>query len=174
VNHKGEVFCTPPVKVIIAHTVGLPGFYSLETIVPAGLSEDEISEANKTATASIRALNLRSTSTHIEMFYTEQGWKIIEVGSRIGGYREYLLREAYDIDHYYNDLLIHIGKDPIVKEEAVGNAIAINIYGDKEGIVASIGNFEEASKLPSIVYLKNIVKPGELSLFNDKGGCVGS
>jgi len=166
----GEVFCLPLVEVITAHAVGLPGFYSYRHIIPTNLSQDEINEAFRVSTDSIRALNLRATTTHIELFRTPEGWKIIEVGARIGGYRNDLYREAYDVDHFYNDLCVRMGKKPIMPGEPVRHAAGINIYADEEGTITAIEGLEEAKKLASVVYLDQHANPGDAAVFADKGG----
>jgi len=170
VTNEGEIFCLPLVKVITGHSIGLPGFYSYRHIIPVGLSHDEIEAAFDVARSSIRALNLRSTTTHIELFYTSTGWKIIELGARIGGYRASLYAEAYGTDHFYNDLAIHLGKKPVMPGEPIQHAAGFNIYADKEGTIESIEGFEEAQKLESVVSMHLYSQPGDQALFANNGG----
>jgi hypothetical protein len=170
VNDKGEVFCLPLVKVITGHSIGLPGFYSYRHIIPTGLDETEIKAAFDAASSSIHALNLRSTTTHIELFYTSDGWKIIEVGARIGGYRAALYGEAYGVDHFYNDIAIHLGKNPDMPGKPLQHAAGFNIYADQEGIIESIEGFEEAQKLESVLYMHVYSQPGDEALFANNGG----
>jgi biotin carboxylase len=170
VMHDGEIFCLPLVKVITAHAAGLPGFYSYRHIIPVDISEEEQKAAFATASSSIKALNLRSTTTHIEMFRTPQGWKIIEVGARIGGYRNDLYREAYGIEHFYNDLAVRMGIKPKMPTEPNKHAAGINIYADQEGVIESINGVEEASKLSSVVFLAKHAKTGDKALFASNGG----
>jgi biotin carboxylase len=166
----GEVFCLPIVEVITAHSLGLPGFYSYRHIVPINLSQADIDAAFAASTASIKALNLRATTTHIELFRTSQGWKIIELGARIGGYREALYREAYGIDHFYNDLAVRVGIKPTMPGKPIRHAAGMNIYADEEGEITSIEGIEQARKLASVVYLEPHAKPGDLALFANNGG----
>jgi biotin carboxylase len=170
VTAEGEVFCLPLVRVITAHEIGLPGFYSYRHIIPTDLPDDEIQEAFRVSEASIKALNLRATTTHIELFRTPDGWKIIEVGARIGGYRNDLYREAYGVDHFYNDLCVRMGKKPTMPGEPIRHAAGINIYADEEGVIASIEGVDEACKLSSIVYLSEHAKAGDEAVFANKGG----
>ncbi|HUC20148.1 MAG TPA: ATP-grasp domain-containing protein, partial [Candidatus Polarisedimenticolaceae bacterium] len=122
VNADGKVYCLPLVKVITAESLGLPGFYSYRHIIPTGLPKAEIEAAQAASVSAIRALNLSSTTAHIELFHSPEGWKIIELGPRIGGYREGLYRESYGIDHYYNDLAVKVGLEPDIPEEPIGHA----------------------------------------------------
>ena len=166
----GEVLCLPLVEVITAHAIGLPGFYSYRHIIPVGLPDEEIQEAFRVSTAAVKALNLRATTTHVELFRTPDGWKIIEVGARIGGYRDDLYREAYGIEHFYNDLCVRMGKAPKMPGEPLKHAAGMNIYADEEGTITAIEGLEQAQQLPSVVFLKAHAKPGDEALFADKGG----
>jgi biotin carboxylase len=170
VTHDGEVFCLPLVKVITAHSIGLPGFYSYRHIIPTGLPKEEVQAAFAAASAAIKALNLSASSTHIELFRTPDGWKIIELGARIGGYREALYREVYGIEHFYNDLAVRMGGRPIMPGEPIGHAAGLNIYADEEGYIASIEGMEQARQLPSIVSLEAHAKAGDQALFAGNGG----
>ena len=170
VTSEGEIFCLPFIKVVTAHSIGLPGFHTYRTIVPTGLTEDQVEAGFETSRAAIRALNLRATTTHIELFLTPQGWKIVELGARIGGHRAALYREAYGIDHFYNDVAIHMGKNPIIKDVPISHAAGSTIYADSEGIIESIEGIEEANKLESTVFVEAHAQPGEETLFAHNGG----
>ncbi|HYH36257.1 MAG TPA: ATP-grasp domain-containing protein [Candidatus Saccharimonadales bacterium] len=166
----GRVFCLPPVKVVTAHSVGLPGFYGYERRAPATLPPAELEAAYDTATAAIRALNLSATTTHIEMYRTEEGWKIIEIAARIGGHRDVLYREAYGIEHFYNDLLIRMGKEPSLPSEPIAEAAVLNLYAEREGTIKSIEGIDRARELPSVIHIVTHAGPGDRSLFSTNGG----
>jgi argininosuccinate lyase len=170
ITQKGKITCLPLVKVITAESIGLPGFYSYRHILPTGLPESEVKAALKAAEASVKALNLRSTTAHIEMFQTPQGWKIIEVGARMGGYRDDLYREAYGIEHFYNDLAVRADVQLMLPEEPIKHAAGMNIYADKEGVIESIDGVDDARRLESVVYLGVHAKPGDKALFANNGG----
>ena len=170
IGPEGEFYSLPPVQVITAHSLGLPGFYSYRHIVPTALSEERTNGAYEVARASVRALNLRSTTAHIELFLSPTGWKIIELGPRIGGYREDLYREAYGIDHHYNDLLVRLGLEPEIPTKALKHAAGVNIYAEEEGMITEISGLDEARKLPSVVMLGTNAQVGDMALFADKGG----
>jgi hypothetical protein len=141
--------------------------------VPTDLSQQEVDKANAAATASVRALHLRSTTVHIELFHTATGWKIIELGARIGGGREELYREAYGIEHHYNDLANRAGMEPKIPTEALRHALREDIYSDdKEGTLEAIEGLEEARNLESMASLTVGAKPGDKIAYADKGGDV--
>lgn len=170
VSSTGEVYCLPLVKVITAESLGLPGFYSYRHIIPVDLPDDEIQRAFGATTSATKALHLSSTTTHVELFLSPEGWKIIEVGARIGGYREDLYREAYGIDHYYNDLAIRMGMEPEISMKPLRHAAGLNIYAGEEGVIEEIKGLETARELPSIVHLTPHAKKGDMALFASNGG----
>ena len=170
ITTDGDIYCLPLVKVITADSIGLPGFYSYRHIIPISLSPPEIEAAFEASRSAVRALNLCATSTHIELIYTPSGWKIIELGARIGGYRQVLYKEAYGVEHYYNDLSVRMGKKPIMPGEAIKHAAGVNIYADQEGIIESIEGINEASKLESTVFVRARAKAGDEALFASNGG----
>ncbi len=172
VSQNGDVYCLPLVKVITGESIGLPGFYSYRHIIPVPLTKKEVEAAFEAAKGSIRALNLRATTTHIELFYTKDGWKIIEIGARMGGYRDALYRESFGIEHYYNDIAVRAGVELMLPGKAVQHAAGINIYPEKEGIISSIEGIEEARKLESVVYVDAHANSGDKALFANHGGIV--
>jgi biotin carboxylase len=170
VSATGKIYCLPLVKVITAESLGLPGFYSYRHIIPTQLSAREIEAAHAASIAAVRALNLSATTAHIELFHSPEGWKIIELGPRIGGYREALYEHSYGVDHYYNDLAVKIGLEPIIPKDPIGHAAGINIYPGHEGHIEAIEGLDEARKIPSVVYLEAHAKPGDVALFAGNGG----
>jgi D-alanine-D-alanine ligase-like ATP-grasp enzyme len=170
ISQDGEMHCLPLVKVITAASVGLPGYHGHRYILPTGLSQEETDKAFEAARASVKALNLRSITAHVEMFHTKQGWKIIELGGRIGGYRESLYREVYAIEHCYNDLAVRADLQPKVTDKAIRHARVETMYAEQEGVIETIEGLEEARKLDSAVFVEKHAKPGDTALFANNGG----
>jgi biotin carboxylase len=170
VDPKGEIYCLPLVQVITAHAMGLPGFYSYRHMVPVKLEEHLVEGAFVAARKAVEALELRSSTAHIELFLSPNGWKLIELGPRIGGYREDLYREAYGMDHYYNDLAIRMGYAPDIPTKPVKYAAGFNIYADREGVIKSISGIEAARKVPGVLYVNPHAEPGDEALFAGNGG----
>jgi biotin carboxylase len=172
VSENGEITCLPPVRVITSHDVGLDGFYGYQFELPATLDDAELIDAYETAKSSVKALELTSCTAHIELYNTKNGWKIIELAPRIGGHREDLYREAYGIDHYYNDLASRTGLPlDLPREDTSANfAVCMDLYPEKEGIITGFEGFEEIKKLKSFVHVITHAKVGDEALFAQNGG----
>jgi hypothetical protein len=160
----------PPIRVITAAELGLDGYYSYRHIIPTDLSGSDIEQANLCAARAMESVGLSYSSAHIELYKTNLGWKIIELGPRIGGYRQELYYEAYGIEHYYNDLLVHYGKVPEVSPKWNKYAAGFNIYADKEGIIKQIIGLNEAKKLKSVIKIDLNCSVGSKSEFASNGG----
>lgn len=170
IDSDGNSWVLPPVKVTTAASIGLEGYYSYNLDTNHGLDQHDISKLNDVAVKSMHALCLKNSAAHIELFNTRDGWKIIELGPRAGGYRQDMYSRAYDIDHALNELLIKIGKKPIINTKQINSCEAFNIYADKEGVIRSINGFEEAKSLNGIHRLTCFAKPGNMSIFCGNGG----
>jgi hypothetical protein len=170
VNDSGDVFCLPLIRVITSAEVGKDGFYCYRSRTAHDLSDQDVTDAEACAQKAIAAIGLTNSSAHIELYHTASGWKIIEIAARIGGGRELLYKEAYGIDHFYNDLLIHWGKAPLVTPKWHRFASGFNIYADEEGTVEDIAGIETALQLPSTKRIGVNIAPGGLSVFASKGG----
>ncbi|MDQ3093968.1 MAG: ATP-grasp domain-containing protein [bacterium] len=160
----------PLVRVVTANDVGLEGFYGYQRILPVELNATERTLAEECASKAMQAVGLKSSAAHVELYQTRNGWKVVELGPRIGGYRQELYKLAYDLDNFYNDFLTHLNIPPIVSSEPIGFAAAINIYPDKTGVISSMNGIDEAGKLGSLFSLKTHAKVGDLSKPAVNGG----
>jgi biotin carboxylase len=88
------------------------GFVESHQIVPARIKDVEKSELSKTIVKVLDAFEIKYGASHIEVKLTNKGFKIIELASRMGGWRDMLVNIAFGID--YNELLIQstIGSSP--------------------------------------------------------------
>jgi len=170
VNNEGAIWCLPPVKVTTAAALGLEGYYSYKRNIEHNLNENGIRKLNETAKASVRALGLKNSVAHIELFKTNKGWKIIEVGPRAGGYRQDMYWLSYGIDHAFNELLIKLGFDPTIYTQINKSSAALNIYCETEGRIASICGFNEAKQIKGTYRLNLHAKSGDLAILCGNGG----
>lgn len=170
VNNEGKVWILPLIRVHTGASIGINGYYSFRRDTHQELTETEVGQAYNATVQAIHALGLKSSVAHIELFHTKDGWKIIELGPRPGGYRQDMYYLAYGIDHAFNEFLLKIGEEPIMPTSPKAYASAINIYPDQEGVVTSVEGFEDAKENPSVYWLKLYDQPGDRVLFSGNGG----
>ena len=170
VNGKGTVYFCPMVRVITGKNVGRDDFSNYIHLSPTGLKKRSIERAHEAAVAGIHALGLRSTTTHVELIKIDDEWKLIEIGPRIGGFRERIHALSCDIDHSLNDVLVRLPKKPIIPKKCKGFAATLKWYPKKEGRISAIKGIKRCQELASFVELKMIKKVGELCQSARHGG----
>lgn len=161
VNDTGHIWYCPLVKVITGHDLGEDDFYGFAQITPADVTELATKAAQTVAGDGIKALGLINVSCHVELKKTPHGWKIIEIGPRVGGFRQYLYHTSFSIDHLLNDLLIRCGDKPIVSKEVLRAAAKLKLYPQKAGTLVTVEGLEGITTLSSTAGHRLEKHPGD-------------
>jgi glutathione synthase/RimK-type ligase-like ATP-grasp enzyme len=163
VLRPGQVWHTPPVWYVPAKQLGIDDFYLYKRIMPTALSAEETGQAQTVAEAAIAAAGLQYTSVHVELVLTRSdGWKIIEIGPRLGRFRNIMYRESCGIDHSYNDLRVHVGLEPeLAPKSRPEYCAAYSIYPERAGVLKEVtGLAQLRKKTKSVVYFVDKSQPG--------------
>lgn len=159
VNQRGVVYHTPLVHVRTGRAVGFEDFFGYMRLTPVKLKPQNIEPAKKIAEKAIEALNIRSTTCHIELMKTEDGWRVIELGPRIGGFRHEMYELSYGIDHSLNDILIRMPKKPVISKKVKGFTAVLQFYSKEKGRLVKIEGVNKIRKLESfkrVQFKKNV------------------
>ena len=170
VNARGYVYHCPPVHVKTGISIGFDDFFGYIRILPVQLKEYKIEKAEQAVTQAIHALGLRNVSCHAELMKTEDGWKVIEVGPRVGGYRHTMYQLSHGINHLLNDSLIRIPQKPVIKTRAKQTVAVMQFFARKEGLLVAIEGLKKIPKLDSYQNLDIKIKPGGICKFAKNGG----
>jgi hypothetical protein len=170
VSADGTCRYTPPVKVLTGRKVGFDDFFGYMRITPSGLSEQDKNNLYDTAQKACHAVCLRSVTAHIELMKLTQGWKVIELGPRIGGYRHDMYTLSYGINHIMNDILNRAGEAPEIPADILAYTAVFNIYAHQEGHIISIEGKEIVEGLSSFISLKQGLQIGDTALFAKNNG----
>jgi biotin carboxylase len=170
VSATGECRHTPLVHVVTGRKVGFDDFFGYMRSTPTDLPQAEIEAANFAAEQACHALGLRSVTAHVELMRTTQGWKIIELGPRIGGFRHEIYSHGFELNHIVNDILNRGGREPIIPEEPIAHVAFLNVYAREEGILRSVDGLHKVKKLPSHRASKQDYEIGELVTFAKNNG----
>lgn len=170
VTQNGTPYHTPLVQVITGQKIGFDDFFGYAQISPTSLSEREVRQAQQAAEKACHALGLRSVTAHVELMKTPTGWKIIELGPRIGGYRHDIYRLSYDISHIVNDILIRGGDMPQIPHTPISHTAMLKIYARSEGELQKIEGLEKLSDLASYISHRQIIEVGEQAQFAKNNG----
>ena len=171
VTAKGKMYHCPIVHIKTGKQIGFDDYFGYRQMNPTKLKKESIEGARQAAEDAIISLGLRSTTAHTELLRTEDGWKIIEVGPRVGGFREELYEYSYGFDHAINDLRIRMGLKPKILYTVKGYSAALKIYAKTEGQIKSVKGLKKVSELESFVeFLSTPKRSGDKSLFAKNGG----
>jgi len=174
VDEVGHTWATPLLRSQTAYALGMEGlgFSIFRSDNYIELSQEDVQAGLCTAEKAVHAVCLRSSVAHVELYRTEDGWKIIELGPRAGGQRQDIYELGYGIDHAYNELLIKIGHEPEVKAELLKYVQTVNIYAEEEGTIMAIDGIEEMRQYPALSHLRIFAEPGTKAESSTNGGKV--
>ena len=170
VMEEGDIYFCPPVGYIPAQKLGINDFFLYKRFLPTTLSAKDIKVANKVVKKAVMSVGLRYSSAHVELIKTENGWKVIELGPRLGRFRQTMYQKGYGINHSYNDLAIHLGAKPEIPDTLEQYCATYSIYPHQEGILKELIGLEKLTRNPFIFAFKRFDKPGEHVRFAKNGG----
>ena len=170
IDSRGKAYHCPMVKVVTGKNIGHDDFYNYLQITPTAFKKSTVDRAEGVVEAAVHALGLRSTTTHTELMKIDDEWKIIEVGPRMGGFRDTLHRLSCDIDHTLNDLLIRFPRKPHIPKKCKGYAAAIKWFAKKEGTIAEMKGVKKIESLKSFHSITHNKKIGDRAIFARNGG----
>lgn len=170
VTSNGRIYLCPLVRVKTGKQIGFDDFFGYQRILPARVEKNSAEKAREVSKKGIYALGLRSVSVHIELMRLEDGWKIIEIGPRVGGYRCLMYQLSYGINHALNDVLIRIPQKPIIPKKVKGHTAVFLLYAKKEGKLQAIKGVKKVQELESFYDIKINKKIGDMCKFAKNGG----
>ncbi len=170
VNARGVVYFAPAVYVKTGREVGFDDFFGYMRLTPTQLNQHHAGEAQEAAEKGIRALGMRSTTCHIELIRTETGWKVVEIGPRIGGFRHEMYERSFGIDHSLNDMLIRVPKQPILPKKVKGYTAVMQFYARREGYLEKIQGLFKIEALATVQRVRVRKEPGDRLTFAKNGG----
>jgi hypothetical protein len=170
VANAGNVYFCPPVGYIPAEKLGIEDFFLYKRFIPTTLDQAEINSANQAVQKALVAINLTYSSAHVELVLTKDGWKIIEIGPRLGRFRHRLYALGYDINHSLNDVKIHLGFSPEIPTRLKNYCAAYSIYPVKEGVLKEISGLIHLRTKEELKQIKVYKEAGDECLYAKHGG----
>lgn len=169
ITPRGKVHLCPLVEVKSGRTIGFDDFFGYLQITPVSLPKDEIALSEATARKAIQILDMRSTGAYIELVRTEEGWKIIELGPRIGGWRNDMYTLSYGINHSMNDILTRIPRRPVLSKRVKQHTAVVQFHAEKEGRLTKLLGVKRAQELSSFHAIRVRKKIGDMCRFAKHG-----
>lgn len=113
----------------------------------------------------IRDIGLHHGTCHLEMRYTDKGWKLIEINPRIaGGAMNRMVEEAFGISIVEETIKLFIGEKPDFHKKRLQPVYTSYITLAKAGYLLQIDGTEQAKMTPGIIELKVFAAIGSLMM----------
>jgi biotin carboxylase len=170
VDSRGSLYATPLVNIVTGYSVGMNDFFGYKRFLPVTLNEKAQENGIAVAKEATHALALRSTVAHVELLYTDEGWKIIEAGPRMGGFRHEMYEQVYGINHALNDLKIRLPMAPKIPKKPKGVVCVMQFYAKEEGIIKQFRGINKVRALESVKSVEMKKSIGDKAMFARNGG----
>ncbi|MDX1765426.1 MAG: ATP-grasp domain-containing protein [Candidatus Saccharimonadales bacterium] len=171
VDNDQNTMHLPMCRVLTGKDIGFNDYYGYVRRMPTDLSAEELKAAEQVSNKAIEAIDLRNATAHIELFKSKDGWKLIEINARVGGYRDSMYRLSYGINHSLNDFLIRLDPSKVTMPgELIMPSAAFNFYAKAEGILTSITGAEAVKELKSTQWVGVNKEVGDKCLYSRHGG----
>ncbi len=170
VASDGDVSYCPVSKYETGQSIGVDDFFLYKRSLPGDLNPTEWDACRQVAEYGIEAIGLRSTAVNIELCNTNDGWKIIEIGPRIGRHRIEMYRTAYGIEHSDNDVKVRLGMHVETPTKLKRYCAVYSIYPSQEGTLKCIDNFDVINELASRTYVRRLANDGMYVRHAKNGG----
>ncbi len=170
VDAVGKVYVLPFNRFFNGTMAGMDSYQVYQGATHHTLSDEEQRQGSIVARKAVHAVGLRSSVAHIELFHRKDGWKIVELGARPGGWRQEMYQLSYGIDHALNELLVKVGLVPEMPTVIDKYVTTFSIHAPKAGTVESITGIEEVRAHPSLHTLHVKSSVGKKVLPSTQGG----
>lgn len=143
------------------YDIGFDDNFLYGRLLPSEIPEEIQQDCIEVAEAGIKALGMRSSIAHVELMVGRNGARIIEIGARIGGYRERMYELSYGID-IYDTLLRTASNRPLNLQSNKSEPCAVlELFPKTPGEFVSVSEEEALRELPSLNYISIKYKPGQ-------------
>ncbi len=114
INSSGIPLLCPITRVVPAFEIGIEDAYSAFQYIDSDLPKSEIEGLEEILSRASSLLRLESTSAHFDVVRHQTGWKILEIGLRIGSPKHKFFGYSHSMNHIENDILNRLGKTPFI------------------------------------------------------------
>lgn len=143
------------------YDIGYEDNFHYSRLLPSRLSRSEIQKIRHTAAVGCKALGITSSPAHVEIIYTRDGPRIVEIGARNGGYRERMHWLANGIDITGNALAVAMNMPLSIKPTKQDSVGVFELFPKKPGYFQGISNENLLKNLTSLQYADIKAKEGQ-------------
>lgn len=144
-----------------AQQIGYNDSFIFSRCLPSKLTTAEQASLYECAENGITALGIRSCPAHVELILSPDGPRIIEIGARIGGYRQTLYNLACGYDLTRAALVSYRGNLPDFTQSRHNASAVLELFPRFKGAFRGIENLTLVNNLPSLASLNLAAEVGE-------------
>lgn len=152
---------TPLVDVIVGATLGASDFHHFARISPSVRHPEEQRELQELAVRACHAVGIRTGAAHVEMIWTDQGPRVVELAARPGGNRHFLLYTGRGIDLIGGYVAALSGGTPVLTPTRNRPVAVVTPYPSTAGRIRRFRHLEAMQGLPSFERLTMRARPGD-------------
>ena len=158
-------------------TLGPPYFVEIGHAEQSTLEPSKLQAVKDLAARAVLSVGINNSPAHVEIMVTDNGPKMIELGSRMGGgaITTDLVPLATGIDMVQSVINMSLGLQPDVMPK-FNHGAALRHIVSEEGIISSITGIDEALCIPGVIKVEMLKKVGDKVTYfkngNDRVGYV--
>lgn len=160
-DKDGNVYVTPVLDSYTGESLFAGDFHHFVRVAPSRLDEEDHKRTTELAISGVKALGLKNAAAHVEIIYTNDGPRLVEIGGRVGGNRSRMLSLGYGIDLIYNYLQMLKGKQPDLSYQKTTPCAIVTPYARHLGTLTSFNHIDRIHGLKSYFDLELREKVGE-------------
>lgn len=149
------------VDLELARDIGYNDNFLYRRSLPSALSETDQKALRECARFGMQALGMKSSPAHVEVILTKDGPRIVEIGARLGGYRDRMYRLANGIELLAATADIASGKKPDLSTTKHEQCAVLELFPKNPGIFKGIRGAEKVRSLASYAYFSTKATPGD-------------
>lgn len=132
-------------------TTGAPHFVELGHSEPSRLPEEALEDIRHVALSAMAAVGIEDGPAHVEVMYTKDGAKMVELGARLGG--DFITTNLVPLSTGVDILgatIAHACGDPIDLEPKFSHGSAVRFLHGASGRIETFQGLDEAQKMPGV------------------------
>ncbi len=149
------------VDLKLARDIGYNDNFLYCRSLPSTLSETDQKALRECARLGMQTLGMKSSPAHVEIILTKDGPRIVEIGARLGGYRDRMYRLANGIELLTATADIASGKKPKLGAIRHEQCAVFELFPKNPGVFKGISNAAKVPSLSSHVYFNIKANPGD-------------
>lgn len=161
---ESEIWHTPSVcDIYTAAHLGRDDSFLAFRILPSKLDEASCKKIHESMSHIIQKLELKRCSVFTDLMFEDGKIKVIELASRMGGYRPEMYQAAYDFDLSQALIRAVTGENLKLEPHYKNHVGLVEIFPRQNGVLQEIRGAEGLASDPAVSYLKQLTSFGKAS-----------